>query len=53
MPLKGFLHQRLQSLDCMLPINFSSFIAFPMSPLIFSLPVMNAEVALSLPTNKY
>ena len=36
----------------MAPINFSNFMALPMSPLIFNLPVMNAAVAFSLPVKK-
>lgn len=37
--------------DLTFPISFSSFIALPMSPLILSLPVMNADVAFSSPLN--
>jgi hypothetical protein len=41
------------SFDCMEPISFSSFMALPMSPLIFNLPVMNAAVAFSLPAQNF
>merc|ERR550517_1941517 len=39
------------SLDRIFPMSFSSFMALPMSPLIFSLPVIKAAVAFSLPWN--
>lgn len=42
----------IYSLDFKLVINFSNFIAFCMFPLMFNLPVMNAETGFSLPVDK-